>query len=248
MRILAVFGSKSDQPVYQQLTEQLGKLPQVSLQIEILSAHRNPVELDQRLQQADYDLIIAGAGLAAHLPGVIASKVKTPVFGIPVNSYFGGLDAFASTIQMPFPIPVLAAGPNHVTAIYDFLAAYFAISTENNLDWQQITVVIPPQWQQRDAVIREQARMQQYADQHQLTLQVKERAEHSTPSISLVCAACDKYDPLAIHTPIIEQEERIQPQTLLQIMEWSKSGGLWVGANNGRNAIVAYQQLFLSNL
>ena len=89
----------------------------------VLSAHRVPELLSETLRQLEADgvkIIIAGAGLAAHLPGVIASQTVVPVIGVPIASGgLGGLDALLSIVQMPKPIPVAAVGvDNAANAAY----------------------------------------------------------------------------------------------------------------------------------
>jgi 5-(carboxyamino)imidazole ribonucleotide mutase len=102
----------------------------VAYTAHILSAHRTPELLEEilgRLETDGTEVIIAGAGLAAHLPGVIAGKTLIPVIGVPVNSGgLGGMDALLSIVQMPSPIPVAAVGvDNGANAAYlacEFLA------------------------------------------------------------------------------------------------------------------------------
>ncbi len=109
MRALVIFGSKSDEDVYSKLTGKLNE-NNIEHELKICSAHRTPELLDRILADGNYDLIIAGAGLAAHLPGVIASKTLIPVIGVPCSGNFEGLDAFLSILQMPPGVPVLC-GP-----------------------------------------------------------------------------------------------------------------------------------------
>src|SRR3989344_1378681 len=108
-KILVVFGSSSDAPVYNKIADELRRL-NLSPEVRVISAHRTPNELDELLKKNRYDGIIAGAGLAAHLPGVIAAKVTTPIIGVPCNSNFQGLDSLLSIMQMPPGIPVLSVG------------------------------------------------------------------------------------------------------------------------------------------
>ncbi len=77
-----------------------------------LSAHRNSVELDRYISNSKADVFIAIAGLAAHLPGYIASKTSRPVIGVPVNKALGGLDSLLSIVQMPPGVPVACVGIN----------------------------------------------------------------------------------------------------------------------------------------
>jgi 5-(carboxyamino)imidazole ribonucleotide mutase len=107
-KVLVVFGSKSDSAVYHSIIKLLKK-EAVDFDLHICSAHKTPDKVDSVLK-GDYKVIIAGAGLAAHLPGVIASKTIKPVIGVPCNGAFDGLDAFLSIVQMPSGIPVLSVG------------------------------------------------------------------------------------------------------------------------------------------
>lgn len=118
--ILVVFGSKSDSNVYLPIKKSLTN-KKVNFDLRIASAHRSPELLHDVLRKKRYDLIIAGAGLAAHLPGVIASKTIAPVVGIPCNGNFDGLDAFLSISQMPPSIPVLCAPISSNPFSTDFL-------------------------------------------------------------------------------------------------------------------------------
>jgi 5-(carboxyamino)imidazole ribonucleotide mutase len=108
-----IFGSKSDAPVMKKAAGVLAEFG-VSYTSHILSAHRTPELLGETikaLEKEGVEVIIAGAGLAAHLPGVIASQTLIPVIGVPVDSGgLGGLDALLSIVQMPKPIPVAAVG------------------------------------------------------------------------------------------------------------------------------------------
>jgi len=109
--VLVLFGSASDRGVYEPLRSALNDR-EVSHDFRVCSAHKSPRYLDSLLQDAGerYALVIAGAGLAAHLPGVVASRLIQPVVGVPVNAALGGADALLSVLQMPPGVPVLAVG------------------------------------------------------------------------------------------------------------------------------------------
>lgn len=115
-QIAIVMGSKSDWATMQEATQILDSL-QVPYHVEIVSAHRTPDKLftfAENAQQNGYKVIIAGAGGAAHLPGMIAAKTLVPVLGVPVkSSMLSGVDSLYSIVQMPKGIPVgtLAIGP-----------------------------------------------------------------------------------------------------------------------------------------
>ena len=119
MRLLILFGSKSDSDVYDELKEKL--IHNHEVELAILSAHRQPKELRERLALKNFDALIAGAGLAAHLPGVVASEVDVPVFGVAVSAAFGGLDSVASIQQMPFGVPVMTYHQDRLNDLVDFI-------------------------------------------------------------------------------------------------------------------------------
>ena len=113
MKAAIIFGSQSDKPIVKKAADVLREMG-VEFSAHVLSAHRVPELLEETLKRLEADgteVIIAGAGLAAHLPGVIASKTLVPVIGLPISSGgLGGLDALLSIVQMPKPITVATVG------------------------------------------------------------------------------------------------------------------------------------------
>ena len=108
-KVAIVMGSKSDWPTMSEAAEIMDRLG-VSYHVEVVSAHRTPDKLmhfAERAQERGYDVIIAGAGGAAHLPGMIAAKTPLPVFGVPVQSKaLSGQDSLLSIVQMPRGVAV----------------------------------------------------------------------------------------------------------------------------------------------
>lgn len=107
-KIAIIMGSQSDYKIMQNVENILQEF-KVSFETKIVSAHRTPKRLVEFCSRADenYQIIIAGAGGAAHLPGMVASMVKIPVLGVPIQSKsLGGLDSLLSIAQMPAGIPV----------------------------------------------------------------------------------------------------------------------------------------------
>lgn len=106
-----IMGSDSDLPVMQKAAYILKKLG-VSCEMAVKSAHRTPDEMFKYAEEAKdrgIEVIIAGAGGAAHLPGMTASKTPLPVIGVPViSSALNGMDSLLSIVQMPRGIPVAA--------------------------------------------------------------------------------------------------------------------------------------------
>jgi len=107
--IAVILGSASDQKIADKAIDVLAK-SNVSYELQIISAHRNPAELDEFVRKTDAKVFIAIAGLSAALPGVIASKTEKPVIGVPVAAKLGGLDALLSIVQMPKGVPVACVG------------------------------------------------------------------------------------------------------------------------------------------
>ena len=115
MKVAIIFGSKSDTNVMKGAAKALNEYG-ISYKAYVLSAHRVPEKLSETIKEvekAGCEVIIAGAGLAAHLPGVIASQTVLPVIGIPVKAALEGMDALLSIVQMPKSIPVATVGINN---------------------------------------------------------------------------------------------------------------------------------------
>jgi 5-(carboxyamino)imidazole ribonucleotide mutase len=104
-----VIGSKSDMEIAQRAEQVLDSLG-VPYETRILSAHRDHKELDDYIASCKAKVFIAIAGLAAHLPGYVASRTQRPVIGVPVNKALGGLDSLLSIVQMPRGVPVCSVG------------------------------------------------------------------------------------------------------------------------------------------
>jgi len=107
--IAVISGSKSDQEIVDKILRRLDEKG-VSYEHKILSAHRNPKELEQYISECNARVFIGVAGLSAALPGYIASRTMRPVIGVPVSAKLGGLDALLSIAQMPPGVPVACMG------------------------------------------------------------------------------------------------------------------------------------------
>ena len=109
-----IIGSTSDLPVMDKAAQFLDEL-EVPFEMNALSAHRTPEEVERFAKNAKergIKVIIAAAGMAAHLPGVIASMTTLPVIGVPINASLDGMDALLAIVQMPPGIPVATVGIN----------------------------------------------------------------------------------------------------------------------------------------
>lgn len=138
-----VMGSSSDWEVMKNACQQLKELG-ISYEARVVSAHRTPDLLYQYAEQARENglkCIIAGAGGAAHLPGMLAAKTSLPVLGVPVNSrYLKGMDSLLSIVQMPKGIPVatFAIGEAGAANAGLFAAAMLSIDNKKIADKLQV--------------------------------------------------------------------------------------------------------------
>ncbi|MEA4983597.1 MAG: 5-(carboxyamino)imidazole ribonucleotide mutase [Paludibacter sp.] len=113
-KVSIIMGSTSDLPVMEKAAALLNEF-QIPFEINALSAHRTPKEVEKFAVNArdnGIQVIIAAAGMAAHLPGVIASMTTVPVIGVPINASLDGMDALLAIVQMPPGIPVATVGIN----------------------------------------------------------------------------------------------------------------------------------------
>ena len=109
-----IMGSASDMTVMEKAAQVLNDF-KIPFEINALSAHRTPEEVEKFAKGAarrGIKVIIAAAGMAAHLPGVIAGQTPVPVIGVPVNTSLEGLDSILSILQMPPGVPVATVGLN----------------------------------------------------------------------------------------------------------------------------------------
>lgn len=127
-----IMGSTSDLPVMEKAAAFLDQMD-IPFEMNALSAHRTPGEVEQfaiNAQERGIRVIIAGAGMAAALPGVIAANTTVPVIGVPIKGMLDGLDAMLSIIQMPPGIPVATVGVNGALNAAILAAEMLALSDQ----------------------------------------------------------------------------------------------------------------------
>lgn len=236
MKVFVVFGSKSDENVQGPLGEALKK--DFDVTSEVISAHRDLEKLHARMKEWQGDAWIAGAGLAAALPGVVAAMTPLPVFGVPVNSQFGGMDAFGSIAQMPPGVPVMTAGPLSPQPIVSFLKRY---KTEA-VDYNRINIVVrgeaPP------ALLAEIEKARPVAAEKSLDLTVADKDVLGAFNVQMVMQESDiRADDFCLHVPFVEKAALQKPESYLTLLTWANMGGLWLGANNIRNAVQSVARL-----
>ncbi len=239
MKIFVVFGSKSDETTQNPLAAMLATDFEVTS--EVISAHRDLEKLQARLKTTKFDAIVAGAGLAAALPGVVAAMVDVPVFGVPVPNQFAGLDSFASIAQMPPGVPVITAGPASVAPIVDFLKRW----KEATVDFSRLHFVA------RDAQLLdcpdlktdiEKARTA--AADKNIEISISTTEDKNAFNVMLVIQDSDvRPNDLCLHVPYFAKDDLQKPAAYLEALELANKGGLWVGVNNLRNAVHSLSRL-----
>ncbi len=167
-----IMGSRSDSRVMQGAAEMLDKFG-IKHEDQIISAHRTPsrlVEYTKHAEESKLNVIIAGAGGAAHLPGMIASFTTIPVIGVPIlvyndkhsqdsklrSSAFGGLDSLLSITEMPSGSPVVAVGVNKATN-----AGIYAVKILANRYPELVDVLKRYKNEQYHSVLEESAKMKE---------------------------------------------------------------------------------------
>ncbi|MFH1017657.1 MAG: AIR carboxylase family protein [Pseudomonadota bacterium] len=238
MRIQVFFGSRSDERVYTALADGLGALG-LDVRLDVISAHREPEELSNRTKASDADVFVCGAGLAAHLPGAVASRTLKPVFGVPVSSQLGGLDAFLSILQMPAGIPVLAVAPDAAANVVGFLRMFVRSGR-----LARVRIVLPVDARERPEIRKELDHVSGLGKRSGIAVAVGTICEPG--AWNLVGVPIDRHaegrvstdDVLVIRVPLLEPAEIQHPETAVRLLR-AATEGVWVGISNFRNAFLA---------
>jgi len=133
--ISIIMGSTSDWPIMKKAANLFEEM-EIPFEVHALSAHRTPEKVEQFATNASNNgikVIIAGAGMAAHLPGVIAAMTPMPVIGVPIKSSLDGLDSLLAIVQMPPGIPVATVAINGALNAGILAAQMLAVNDESML-------------------------------------------------------------------------------------------------------------------
>ena len=231
MKIQVLFGSQSDERVYGPLCRSLESVAEVKM--EVASAHRHPARVREVMTTSDAQVFIAGAGLAAHLPGVVASLTQKPVIGIAVNGAFGGLDAFMSVVQMPKDIPVMATTESQVVKLPAFLKKIKA--------WEKTSELFLSWNQKKSEHPLIQKALQDIEEKTQRKVQWVESTDPR--SRGNLCLATDEVISEGLCLWLIEKEELQKPEQSLNFFAQAQKGGFWVGANNIQNFVLQIKKM-----
>jgi 5-(carboxyamino)imidazole ribonucleotide mutase len=234
LKITCLFGSKTDEAHANELVsglKQKGHHPHLLY----LSAHRNHEELDQYMESAEdsVDLYIAGAGLAAHLPGVVSSKTAIPVIGLPLGGAFCGLDAFMSIAQMPGGFPVVSSGVGNVNAIIKLTQK---IEQLQNNDQPVLNIISSknessPQKKLIDKTV-------ELAQKLDLSYKLSHIYQSECFNLSFTdLSGKEKAYESDLCIPYLEQCREQTALDGLKFLEIAGESGMYVGINNIKNAI-----------
>ncbi len=241
MNVSFLTGSSSDAPLGELLVAQLHNI--CAVDSAVISAHRHPDKLRAYLTTTNFDIAIGAAGLAAHLPGAIASQQVKLTIGLPISKQMAGLDALLAILQMPFGIPVLTAGVDAVNSIVYFLACLARHRPEG------LGLVVPEPLQKQVHWQREYARFQELANQWAIPHQVVAQPNPLWFNIIVISSCADlplleyqQHCPV-VYVPILPPEETQSALLASTLLSWTGKGGLWLGVNNLRNALLSFMQL-----
>src|SRR3989338_785197 len=223
MAILIIFGSKTDEKTYNEIAKVLKK-NKVYFELKISSAHKTPDEVDKLLSK-DYSLIIAGAGLAVHLPGVCAARTIKPVIGVPCSGNYQGLYALLSIAQMPPGIPVLAVGVDKG----DIAAQNCAKMLQK---YESVTIIGD---KNNDTVKKAAETLKKFNIIPVFGSKPNPKAINI--EFTYFDEPIEKKDELVIYCPLLLEKDG-RAEAALNFLKHT-SHGLWVGINNGVNAAVA---------
>lgn len=230
MKIQVLFGSANDERVYGPLCRSLEQAGTVTM--EVASAHRHPERVREVVQNCGADIFVAGAGLAAHLPGVVASLTTKPVFGVAVNGAFAGLDAFLSIVQMPKGVPVMAVTEENITQISNLLLRWKNLPEDKiHLNWNRDLQNYSPI----------QAALSEI--QNQSGVSVEWCASEALECLGEIVTPWELPRVSGLNLFICEKEQLNSTNLALDFLAKARHAGVWVGANNIGNFVLQWKKL-----
>ena len=226
-KALIIFGSKSDEKVYNEISSQLKKL-KIDFGLRVSSAHKTPDDVDKTLQK-DYAVVIAGAGLAAHLPGVVAARVLRPVIGVPCEGNYQGLDALLSVAQMPPGIPVLSVGVGKGKVAAENCAKMMK-------KYDSVTIIGD---KNNEAVKKSVEILKKF----NIANSFSDKPNKNSVNIEFTYfdEPVEEKEELVIYCPLLDKDDDVAESSLNFLRH--SNHGLWVGLNNGTNAAIAAAEI-----
>ncbi|MBG08110.1 MAG: hypothetical protein CME68_05090 [Halobacteriovoraceae bacterium] len=233
MKGIVLYGSQSDRVFFEDCLEKLR--PHSEFIFEVLSAHRDGEKLRLLCQSLDANYVIAGAGLSAALPGCVSSQTKVPVFGVPLPSCFGGLDAFLASLQMPKGTPVATCAPYNESSIISFIEK---IQDEKWAKEKRVNVYVDSLVQPYEYVDKALRDLLKISKEENIDLEISNQFNPNTWNILLVHQEKEiVLKSNCLHVPMMNKQTMDNPSRALNLFSLAEKGGLWFGVNNCINAL-----------
>lgn len=230
MKIQVLFGSANDERVYGPLCRSLEKCGDVKM--EVASAHRDPDRVRDIVKNCGADVFVAGAGLAAHLPGVVASLTTKPVFGVAVNGAFAGLDSFLAIVQMPKGVPVMAVTEENTKTIADMLLRWKDLPQDKiYLHWNRNLESYSPIQKALDEI------------QTQSGAEVIWSPAQDANCLGEIVSPWELPRVNGLNLFLCEKEQLTSSNLALDFFAKARHAGAWVGANNIGNFVLQWKKL-----
>jgi 5-(carboxyamino)imidazole ribonucleotide mutase len=236
MKVLIIFGSESDKEVYNKIIDGL-KQNNIEYDLKVASAHRTPEQIPIILQDK-YSLVIAGAGLAAALPGVVAAHTILPVIGVPVGANYSGLDALLSIMQMPPGVPVLTVGVNKTEVVSQAAANILKEYSNVRLVGDEKEPIT------KKAIDKAKKILDKFKVDYLVDLNPDAQAVNIV--FSYFDEPLEKKDELTIYVPLLPEKEKDNVLSAIDLFKHS-AHGLWVGLGRGENAAISAVQILNLN-
>lgn len=238
MKALVLFESEKETYSFSPLMNRLKDI--CKAEFHVISVYEDLRKLENLLQNHNADFIITGSGLAGALAGITASLTRVPIFGLPVESNFGGLDATLSMLQLPLGTPVMTTSPQKHNSLIDFLEALKAKSLYES----KINLIVDSGVMNYEYITHEINRTRYFCEDKGLLMSVCDCVDEDAFNISLVTEGdLIHTDTLCLNVPILEKTARDKPTEAIIVFDWMDKGGVWLGVNNTRNAVLAFLRL-----
>jgi 5-(carboxyamino)imidazole ribonucleotide mutase len=232
--VFVVFGSATDSPCYSKIISKLDGSG-VKSKFAVLSAHKTPKELHSALKKTSARIFVAGAGVAAALPGVIATETINPVIGIPCYGAYNGLDAFLSIHQMPPGVPVIGVGVEATDDAAQLVKAYL-------LGLEKIVLLEPSSDEAHKLMAKAEAQLLEMGIKYEKSSSIKASQLSKAVFIRFVDTLVETVfndEAVVLNVPV---KEGSTEDDALIVYKMAKKG-YWVGMNKAENAAIAAVQL-----
>lgn len=238
MKVLVLFESEKESYSFSPLMNELKE--NYEAELRVISVYDDLRKVENLLQGHGADIIIAGSGLAAANAGIVAAQTGVPVFGLPVETNFGGLDSLLSMIQLPLGTPVMTTAPGEHGALVAFMKNLRSKKITSN----NINLIVDTGVMNYEYITHEINRTRYLCEDKGLSMTVSDKPDDKSFNISLVTEEdLIHTNDLCLHVPILEKTTRDKPTEAIMVFEWIEKGGIWLGVNNTRNAVLAYLRL-----